>query len=137
MFRKLIKGFMAVALVFSSLWAAVGCSCSDPDDEFPSAENAEFDEYSAKVIAIMDRIGILDAATLGVSNENEGTTASLLSNTYAENKSEIWNIVEGVQDTEVRDLYYTFQDAFEQSYFIPLIFSASFNNLSISVLVPP
>jgi len=121
MFRKLIKGFMAVALVFSSLWAAVGCSCSDPDDEFPSAENAEFDEYSAKVIAIMDRIGILDATTLGVSNENEGTTASLLSNTYAENKSEIWNIVEGVQDTEVRDLYYTFQDAFEQSYFIPLI----------------
>ena len=121
MFKKLIKTFMAVSLIFSSLWAIVGCFGSDPDDEFPSAYNADFEEYSAKVISIMDKVGILDAATIGVEVENEGTTASLLNNTYIENKSEIWNIIEGVQDAEVRDLYYTFQDAFEQSYFIPLI----------------
>lgn len=112
---------MTIAMVFSSVFAIVGCSCSNPDDEFPSAYNAEFEEYSAKVISIMDKIGILDAAIIGVETENEGATARLLSNAYPNNRSAIWDILENVQDVEVRDLYYTFQDAFEQTYFIPLI----------------
>ena len=121
MLKKIFKRVMTIAMVFSSVFAIVGCFGSDPDDEFPSAYNAEFEEYSAKVISIMDKIGILDAATIGVEPENEGATARLLSNTYPNNSSAIWDILENAQDAEVRDLYYTFQDAFEQTYFVPLI----------------
>jgi len=120
-FKKIFKSVMVVAMLFSSAFVAVGCACTDPDDEFPSAYNAEFEEYSEKVVSIMDKIGILDASTIGIENENEAVSARLLSNTYQDNSGEIWDILEGVSDKEVKDLYFTFQDAFEQTYFIPLI----------------
>ncbi len=117
----MVKSLMVITVAFSSLWAVVGCACFDPDDEFNSAYNAEYEEYSKKVISIMDKIGILDAATLGKDSETEGASARLLSNTYSSNSDEIWDILEDVDDPEVKDLYYTYQDAFEQTYFIPLI----------------
>ena len=121
MFKKVIKGLMSISVVLSSFGLIAGCACDDPEDEFPSAYNAEFEEYSAKVVTIMDKIGVLDAATIGIEDENEGSSVRLLSNTYSNNNAAIWDILENTQDAEVRDLYYTFQDAFEQSYFIPLI----------------
>ena len=57
MFKKIFKSVMVVAMLFSSAFVAVGCACTDPDDEFPSAYNAEFEEYSEKVVSIMDKIG--------------------------------------------------------------------------------
>lgn len=122
MVKKIIKGFMTFILMFSSVYAITGCF-KDPDDEFPSAENPEFNEYSAKVISIMDKIGVLDKASFGIEDENNNSSvASLLSNNlYDNNKSAIWDVLESVQNVEERDLYYTFQDAFEQTYFIPLI----------------
>ena len=119
MLKKMIKNIMVFALACSSVFALVGCSCFDPEDEFPSAYNAEFEEYSMKVVSIMDKIGIIDKSNFETSNTP--TSARLLANTYSDNRSEIWDIVEGAQDAEEKDLYYTFLDAFEQSFYIPLI----------------
>lgn len=121
MLKKMMKNIMIFTLTCCSVFALVGCSCFDPEDEFPSAYNAEFEEYSMKVISIMDKIGIVDKSIFETNDNNTPTSASLLSNTYHDNSSEIWNIIEGVQDAEEKDLYYTFLDAFEQSFYIPLI----------------
>ena len=74
MFKKIIKGFMTVTLVFSSMFVAVACSCNKDNDD----KDVTTMTRSAKVKELGDNVDKVPSATELVELE-QPTTASLFS----------------------------------------------------------
>ena len=82
MFKKIIKGFMAIALVFSSMFVAVACSCNKDDSDKDVTTVAR----SAKVKELGDNVDKVPNAT-EVGELKQSTTTSLSSSNTKSNVS--------------------------------------------------
>lgn len=94
-------------------------------------KNAEFEEFSSQVSAVMYDIGLKStppetaAPTAKQSGLKQGGDAAIMSatdeDTYENNSSQIWSLIGSLSSVEEYDVLNAYQDVFEQSFYIPLI----------------
>ena len=118
--KKFLKGFITFILLLS-----LG-ACGKKDKEPKAVDNAEFDEYSSMLLSIMYDIGLVDMDEPVAKVNRNG--AATLANNFEDNKDEIWDIIENEESKQSVDIYYSYLDVFEQTFYIPLIMGDALKN---------
>jgi hypothetical protein len=118
--KKFFRGFITLVLLLS-----LG-ACGKKEEKPKAADNAEFDEYSAMLLSILEDIGLIETEE-PVAYVNRSSAATLANN-FEDNKDDIWNIVENEGSKQPVDVYYSYLDVFEQTFYIPLIMGDALKN---------
>lgn len=114
-----------IGLAFAATLALAACGGGKGP-----VKNAEFEEFSSQVSAVMYDIGLASTPpeTVAPATKKNPSTQSVVAtmsatseDTYENNESRIWSLIDELSGVEECDVLSAYQDVFEQSFYIPLI----------------